>query len=372
MPHSNLRNKITQYLSTADIEINGDRPWDIRVHNNKFYSKVLANGALAMGESYIAGWWDCDRLDELFYRILLAELDKRVVTWREIPEILKSRLLNLQSISRAFQVGKRHYDIGNNLYKLMLDKRMIYSCGYWETATTLDEAQEAKLDLICRKLELQPGMRILDIGCGWGGAARYAAEQYNVEVVGLTVSEQQAKFAREYCRDLPVEIRLQDYRSLDSTFDRIFSVGMFEHVGYKNYGNFFQVVNRCLARNGLFLLHTIGNNCSTTRSNPWITRYIFPNSMVPSARQICDGIEGLFVLEDWHSFGAYYDKTLMTWYRNFQEHWDAVKNDYDKLFYRTWKYYLLSCAGSFRARKTQVWQIVLSTHGVPGVYSSIR
>jgi len=372
MPHTNFRDKIEQLLSLADITIGGDRPWDIQVHNDDFYARVLAEGSLGLGESYMNGWWDCDRLDKFFHRILRAELDTRVKPWRELFGVLKAKLLNFQKPPRAFQIGQRHYDIGNNLYRYMLGERLIYSCGYWENASTLDEAQEAKLDLVCRKLGLRPGMRVLDIGCGWGGAAKFAAGRYKVEVVGITVSEEQLRFGKEFCQGLPVEIRLQDYRSLKGTFDRILSLGMFEHVGYKNYDTFFRVVNSCLKDNGLFLLHTIGNNASVTRNDSWLERYIFPNSMIPSAKQICTAIEGVFVLEDWHNFGADYDKTLMHWFRNFHENWDAIKNEYDERFYRMWKYYLLSCAGSFRARKNQLWQIVLSANGVPGGYQSIR
>lgn len=254
----------------------------------------------------------------------------------------------------------------------MLGERLIYSCGYWKNASTLDEAQEDKLNLVCRKLDLRPGMRVLDIGCGWGGTAKFAAEQYKVKVVGVTVSEEQARFGKEFCRGLPVEIRLQDYRSLKETFDRIFSLGMFEHVGHKNYITFFRCVKSCLKDNGLFLLHTIGSNRSDTRNDPWIERYIFPNSMLPSAKQICAAIEGLFVLEDWHNFGADYDKTPMHWFRNFQEKSNVIKKNYGERFYRMWKYYLLCCAGSFRARKNQLWQIVFSANGVPGGYQSLR
>ena len=250
----------------------------------------------------------------------------------------------------------------------MLGERLIYSCAFWEHAASLDEAQEAKLDLVCRKLGLQPGMRVLDIGCGWGGAARYAAERYQVEVVGITVSQEQVRLAREMCRGLPIEIRYQDYRSLEEPFDRILSVGMFEHVGPRNYVTFMDVVRRCLKENGLFLLHTIGTQQTTKRCDPWIGRYIFPNSKLPSAREICAAMEGHFILENWQNFGADYDRTLMHWFRNFQENWSWLRDRYDERFFRMWKYYLLSCAGVFRARANQLWQIVLSPQGVPGGY----
>jgi cyclopropane-fatty-acyl-phospholipid synthase len=367
-----LRKKVEQILSYADITVDGSRPWDIRVHNNDFYPRLMARGSLGLGESYMDGWWDCDSLDQFFHRILRAELDSKVRVYREMFNILKSKLINCQKISRAFDIGRYHYDIGNKLYRRMLDSRMMYSCGYWKEAATLDEAQEAKLDLICRKLELRPGMKVLDIGCGWGGAAAFAAERYGVDVVGITVSEEQLRLGRKMCRGLPVDLRLQDYRGLKEKFDRIFSIGMFEHVGHKNYRTFFQVAKRCLREDGILLLHTIGGNRTVTKIDPWINCYIFPNSLIPSARQITAAFESLFVMEDWHNFGADYDKTLMAWYRNFKEHWEEIKKDYDPTFYRMWKYYLLSCAGSFRARKNQLWQIVLSARGVPGVYPSIR
>jgi cyclopropane-fatty-acyl-phospholipid synthase len=372
MSSSAMRNKVERLLARADVAIGGERPWDIVIHNPAFYAGVLSGGSLALGEYYMAGWWDCARLDEFFCRVLRAGLDEQVRTWSWLLEALRARLCNLQKPGRAFRIGEHHYDLGNDLYRSMLDKRMIYSCGYWKRAATLDEAQENKLDLICRKLDLKPGMRLLDIGCGWGGTARFAAERYGVEVVGVTVSGQQAEHARRLCRGLPIDIRLQDYRSLSEEFDRIVSIGMFEHVGYKNYSTFMRVVRACLKNDGLFLLHTIGGNCSVTRTDPWVARYIFPNSMVPSARQISAAIEGVFVLEDWHNFGPDYDKTLLEWERNFDRNWETLKGRYDERFYRMWKYYLLSSAGSFRSRNNQLWQLVLSAHGVPGGHRSPR
>jgi cyclopropane-fatty-acyl-phospholipid synthase len=372
MGRNDFLNKVERLLALADVKIGGDRPWDIQVYNEDFYARVLAKGSLGLGECYMDGWWDCMRLDEFFHRILQADLDKKVRPWREFLDFLKAKLFNLQNSSRAYKVGHHHYDVGNKLYQHMLDKRLIYSCGRWENVFTLDEAQEAKLDLACRKLALEPGMRVLDIGCGWGGTAKFAAERYQVEMVGITVSQEQVEFGTELCQGLPVEIRLQDYRALEGNFDRILSVGMFEHVGYKNYATFMRVVRNHLKNGGLFLLQTIGSNRSFKRNDPWIERYIFPNSMLPSAKQICSAIEGIFVLEDWHNFGTDYDKTLMQWFRNFHKNWDALKDDYDERFYRMWKYYLLSCAGSFRARKNQLWQIVFSPKGILGGYQAPR
>jgi cyclopropane-fatty-acyl-phospholipid synthase len=362
-----VRQAAQDFLAPADVRIDGDREWDISVVNPEFFTRVLSGGSLALGESYMDGWWYCGSLDQFFYKILRAELENHIsFTWGLAWSYIKSKLLNLQAPSRAYTVGEVHYDIGNDLYRNMLDKRMIYSCGYWEKANTLDKAQEAKLELICRKTGLRKGMRVLDIGCGWGGFVKYAAEKYGVEAVGITISQEQAKLASESCAGLPVEIRLQDYRELDERFDAVVSVGMFEHVGYKNYREYMSIVNKCLEPCGLFLLHTIGCNKSTCMNEPWLDKYIFPNGMTPSSRQITEAAEGLFVMEDWHNIGINYDKTLMAWHENFTENWDSIKGSYDQRFYRMWSYYLLMCAGSFRARKNQVWQVLFSKKGIEG------
>lgn len=363
---------VTQLLTAAGITVNGSAPYDLHIHNPRFYHRVLAQGSLGLGESYMDGWWDCTALDELINRLLLARLDYAVRPWRVIIPLLWAQVVNLQARSRAFTIGRRHYDLGNDLYAAMLDARMTYTCGYWKDSSTLDTAQEAKLDLVCKKLNLQPGQRVLDIGCGWGSFAGYAAERYGVSVVGVTVSKEQVALAKQRYASLPIEFRLADYRTLNERFDHIVSLGMFEHVGIKNYRTYFQIARRCLADHGLFLLHTIGGNHSVHGTDPWINKYIFPNSMLPSAAQITTTIEELFVLEDWHSFGADYDKTLLAWWHNVETHWPELQAHYGERFYRMWRFYLLACAGSFRARKNQLWQIVLSPQGVPGGYSSIR
>jgi cyclopropane-fatty-acyl-phospholipid synthase len=364
--------KIESLFGQAGITLNGDQPWDIQVHDARLYRRILAQGSLGLGEAYMDGWWECSRLDSLFHRMLAARLDDAILTFDMILDGLKARLSNLQSVPRAFQVGEHHYDIGNDLYQLMLDARMIYSCAYWQGAEDLDGAQERKLDLICRKLHLTPGQRLLDIGCGWGGMARFAAERYGVEVVGVTISSEQLLLAREVCRGLPVEIRLQDYRSLHEPFDRIVSIGMFEHVGYRNYRTFMTVADRCLKSDGLFLLHTIACNVSKTVIDPWLGRYIFPNGMLPSAVQISKASEGIFMIEDWHNFGPDYDRTLMAWWRNFEDAWPQLAPRYGERFYRMWRYYLLCCAAAFRARTNQLWQIVFSKKGAPEGYQAAR
>lgn len=369
----NLKQRCQQILTPADIKINGSRPWDMQIHDDRFYARVLAEGSMGLGESYMDGWWDAAALDEFFFRIFRTKLDEQCLTWRDGLTALKARIINQQTIPRAFQIGRHHYDLGNDLYATMLDGQMIYSCGYWQDASSLDQAQEAKLELICQKLRLKPSMRLLDIGCGWGGMAAYAARNYGVEVVGITVSEEQARYAREQCRGLPVSIELRDYREQRGCFDRVVSIGMFEHVGHKNYRTFMEQQRDLLTEDGLALLHTIGRNKTAPTIDKWINRYIFPNSMLPSAKQIACAADELFVIEDWHNFGTDYDTTLLHWFRNFDASFVKLPaSRYDQRFYRMWKYYLLSCAGSFRARRNQVWQIVLSPKGCLGGYHAPR
>lgn len=373
----NIKGLAEQYLKNlllnADIILGGERPWDIQVNNSKFYQRVLLQGSLGLGESYVDDYWNCRALDQLFFRILHNNLHTKIVS--NLPVVfnkIKSRLVNNQSSKRAFQVGEEHYDIGNDLFEIMLDENMIYSCGYWKQANTLDEAQLAKLDMICKKLHLSPGMRFLDIGCGWGGLLHYAARYYGVEAVGVTVSKEQAQVALERCSDFPVEILVQDYREIKGQFDAIASVGMFEHVGYKNYSSFMQVVNRCMKNSGLFLLHTIASNNPQSNCNPWFNKYIFPNGMLPSIVQIGAAIEDVFVMEDWHNFGVNYDRTLMAWYQNVEANREKIETKLSERFYRMWRYYLLSMAGAFRARNMQVWQIVFSPMGNVKEYTSFR
>jgi cyclopropane-fatty-acyl-phospholipid synthase len=365
--------RVKETLARAGVEINGGQPWDIQVHRPEWYSKIVTGGSLALGETYMDGWWECEALDQLFHRLLRAGLDNgNEGALRKAISNLAAILFNRQSPSRAGQVARRHYDLGNELFMAMLDQGMNYSCAYWDGSSDLDQAQENKLDLICQKLRLEPGMRLLDIGCGWGGLARFAAERYGVRVKGITISQEQAGLAAERCQGLPVEIRLQDYRDLEGGFDRVVSVGMFEHVGYKNYRTFMQKAADCLADGGLFLLHTIGNNTTTVSCDPWISTYIFPNGMLPSPKQITEAAEGLFVLEDWHSFGEHYDQTLMAWHRKFLAAWDQLQSRYDQRFFRMWTYYLLCCAGGFRARSIQLWQMVFSKDGLEGGYRRQR
>ena len=355
---------VSELLSGAGIALNGRMPWDIQVHDCRLYSRLLSDGALGLGESYMDGWWDCEALDEFINRILRAKLDVQVTgNWKTSLYCMQTRLFNRQKKSRAGQVGERHYDLGNDLYRAMLDSRLNYTCAYWKHAKTLDEAQKNKLDLVCKKINLKPGMTVLDLGCGWGSFAGYAAEKYGAKVVAVNISNEQVRLARELCRGLPVEIRLQDYRDATGEYDAVISIGILEHVGYKNYRSYMEVVDRCLKENGIAFIHTIGSNISATCINQWTDKYIFPNGMLPSIAQIANAMEGLFVMEDWHNFGPDYDKTLMAWYRNFNNAWFELKDRYGDRFYRMWRFYLLSSAGGFRSRARQLWQIVMTKTG---------
>lgn len=365
---SELHRAISDLLATADIRIGGKRPWDIQLNAPGVIERAITKGNLGFGEAYMDGDWDAERLDEFFYRLLSCQLDQHFKPRTQLLYFLSATLRNLQQGKRVWKVAQVHYDLGNEFYQAMLDPRMNYSCGYCKNADNLAAAQEAKLDLICRKLGLQPGMRVLDIGCGWGGFMGYAAEHYGVECVGFTVSQAQAEWIRAHYAGLPIEVRLQDYREVEGKFDRIASIGMFEHVGRKNHPEFMRVANEALTENGLLLLHTIGKNRTRTVTDPWTEKYIFPNGDLPSIRQIADASEGLFVAEDLENFGADYDKTLMAWHTNFEAAWPNFRDTLGDRFYRMWRYYLLSCAGAFRARDLQLWQWVFSKRGVRGGY----
>jgi cyclopropane-fatty-acyl-phospholipid synthase len=361
-------------LELAGVDVNGSRAWDLQVQDPRFYRRILAEGgSLGLGESYMDGWWDAGALDELIHRVLRAGLEHRVQPLKLLLPVIRAKLLNLQNRKRAWNIGTHHYDIGNEMYRLMLDRRLTYTCGYWKEAADLDAAQEAKLDLVCRKIGLTSGMRVLDIGCGWGSFARFAAERYGARVLGITVSREQIELGQELCEGLDVELRFQDYRNVDGQFDRIVSLGMFEHVGPKNYRTYLQVVKRCLAGDGLFLLHTIGTNTTQTAVDPWTDRYIFPGGVLPTPAQVARAAQGVFVLEDWHNFSVHYDQTLMAWMANIDAHRGELERlGYDERFYRMWKFFLLSSAGSFRARRNQLWQLVFSHEGLEGGYDSLR
>jgi cyclopropane-fatty-acyl-phospholipid synthase len=359
------REVCTELLATAGVTVNGPEPWDVTIHDERVWSRVLRDGTLGAGEAYVEGWWDSRALDQTIDRLQRVNLiDTLRDNWMIVPTLLKARVMNLQTLRRAFGNGQYHYDIGNDLYEAMLDRRMLYTCALWSTgARTLEEAQEAKLALVCTKLGLRAGMRVLDLGCGWGGFAAYAAERHGVEVVGLTVSREQVRYASEHYGDLPVDIRLDDYRNASGSFDAVVSIGLMEHVGPKNYRGYMELVDRCLAPGGVALVHTIGGNRTSAHIDKWFDKYIFPHSVLPSLPQLTAAMEGILVAEDIHNLGEDYDPTLMAWYERFVAAWPTLRSHYDDRFFRMWSFYLLASAGSFRARAQQLFQIVMTRPG---------
>ncbi len=353
-----------ELLAKAGITVGGDEPWDIQVHDERVYARILRDSTLGVGESYVEGWWDCPALDQMIDKLVRARVGLVVEeNWALLAQAVKARVLNLQA-SHAFEVGERHYDVGNDLYEAMLGKRMAYTCAYWKNADTLDAAQEAKLDLVGRKIGLRPGMKILDLGCGWGGFAAFAAER-GATVVGYTVSREQAAWVKERYASLPIDIRVDDYRNATGRHDAVVSIGLMEHVGPKNHRAYMQQARRLLEPGGVVFIHTIGGNVPRKRIDPWFDKYIFPNAAIPTLGQLATAMEDVLVVEDVQNLGEHYDRTLMAWWANFDAAWPSLRGRYGEPFYRMWKYYLLSSAAFFRARQHNLFQIVATPAGAP-------
>ena len=368
------KHKVTELLEAAGIGINGQHPWDLQVHDERLYQRVMTEGSIGAGEAYMDGWWDAEKLDEFFTCVQRARLDREIRKPSTIFVALLSRFSNQQSRRHSRRVAEQHYDLSNKLYEAMLGPTMQYTCAYYGAdgtgADSLDAAQRAKLALVADKLHLEPGMRVLELGGGFGELGRYLAAERECEVVSYNISRRQVEYARKLCKGLPVDIRRQDYRDaadISEHFDRVVSVGLMEHVGPKNYHGFFELIKARLKANGLALVHTIGGNTSRTAADSWITKYIFPGGVLPSEAQLTNAKEGLLVLEDWHNFGPDYDRTLMAWEANFLEAWPELKQSegLDERFYRMWRYYLNMSAGGFRARGMNLWQMVFSHGDVP-------
>jgi len=369
-----LNDLLERLLKEAGITVNGNTPADIQVHNDKLWRAIALRGSLGLGEAYMNGWWDAEPLDEFFYKILRAKMAMGITGPATVMARLAASLINPQTRRRSIRVAEQHYNLGNEFYGSWLDPYMQYTCAYWAEGDDLAAAQRRKLDLICRKLQLQPGQRVLELGCGWGGFARFACEHYGVEVEGYNISSEQVAFARERCaeKNLPATFHLSDYREATGQFDKVVSIGMLEHVGEKNYHAFFELIRACLKPDGLALVHSIGCNETKHTSDPWFQKYIFPGGQLPSLVQLATSLEQVMIIEDVHNIGAHYDKTLMAWFERFEQVWPQFSEQYGESFYRMWKYYLLSCAGSFRARNIELWQLVLSPLGHVGGYDSVR
>ncbi|MGE0400335.1 MAG: cyclopropane fatty acyl phospholipid synthase [Kofleriaceae bacterium] len=362
---------VRELFELADIQINGTRnhPGDITVHDPRFYERTLRDASIGFGESYMEEWWETDALDVTIDKIMRANLKEKIQgSWKLKALTVKAVLLNLQAKTRSGASVEAHYDIGNDLYTRMLDERMVYTCAYYGSgAKTLQEAQNAKLDLVARKVGLQPGMRVLDLGCGWGGMASWAAEKYGCSVIGVTLSKDQVALGNEMWgpkgKKLDVELRLCDYRDVTGTFDRVISIGMMEHVGPKNHRDMLSVMHARLKPDGVALIHTIGNNRSLRHGTPFIEKYIFPNAVAPSLAQMARAMEGLFVPEDMHNIGPDYDPTLMAWWDNFDRTYSEISHRYDRRFYLMWKFYLMAAAGASRSRDGQLYQVVMTKTG---------
>jgi cyclopropane-fatty-acyl-phospholipid synthase len=358
---------VREIFASAGVGVEGKAPGDILVKNPAFYGRLLREASIGLGESYMDEWWECEELDLFIEKLLRADIKKKIEGSLRLKLLtLQAYVTNMQSRARAKQVAEKHYDLGNDLYRVMLDERMVYTCGYWKDATTLQQAQDAKLELICKKARLKPGMRVLDLGCGFGGFALYAAEKHGCEVVGVTISTEQQQFgsARAKEKKLPVDLRLQDYRNVYGSFDAVVSIGMLEHVGWRNHRPFMEVVHRCLKKEGAAVLHTIGSNEHQTHGIPFFEKHIFPNAASPSLAQLGAAMENLFVLEDIHNIGPDYRPTLLAWWKNFEAGYSTLdQRKYDRRFWLMWRFYLLAAAGAVAARESQLWHLVLSHVG---------
>jgi cyclopropane-fatty-acyl-phospholipid synthase len=351
-------------LESIGIEVGGAKRHDIQVLDSSFFARVLRDGALGFGESYVDGDWESSALDETLTRLARADLNTFMGNrWHAIPRTLKARLRKMQS--KARYVGGHHCEVRNGLFASMLDEKMIYSCADWRDSEDLDAAQEAKLDLVCRKIGLREGMSVLDLGCGWGSFAKYAAERYGARVKGVTVSKQQVELARYRCAGLPVEILLQDDRTVVGTYDAVISLGSLEYVGSKNYRRHVDLAESCVAPDGIALVHAIGGSRSWKTPAPWNHKYMFPKAALPTVTQLGRAIEGNFVLEDVHNVGPDYDRTLMAWDENVRRAWPDLKAGYGDRFYRMWRYYLCMRAAGFRTRQLQLYELVLTRKGPP-------
>lgn len=377
-----IKKFVEELFSQAGIEVNGSNPWDPQIHNPIAYNMTVGNGLIGAGEAYMRGYWDCEQLEEFFRRAVQVDLAKRM-PWNLSTATLvtKARLMNLQLPKRAWEVGRMHYDLPREVWECTLDFAMTGSCAYYRFPDeTLDQAQQNKLNLTLKKVGLQKGHSLLDIGVGWAAFSGLSAITYGAKPIGITVSEGQREYIRSRYGDI-VDVRVHPWQQtvLEQPVDRIISVEMFEHVGSDNYRKFFQLCRDSITDDGLMLLHTIVGHNPSKHIDPWMDKYIYPGGCIPTLGQITTAVHGLFHVEDVHDIGGHYPATLLAWMANFRRNWDVVKALGPKrlgmdpeVFCRMWYYHYMASAGGFLSRVISVHQIVLSTNGVPGGYQSIR
>ncbi|XP_021964854.2 cyclopropane-fatty-acyl-phospholipid synthase [Folsomia candida] len=376
---------VIKKLDQVGITINKGGPCDIKNRNfmtsqDTVYIRAINEGILGFGESYMDGDWDAEDIPAVFYKIFANDapiLRMFMNPWNRFLYYMQFSFFNLQTKQRVYDVAKIHYDLGNEFFENMLDSTMNYTCGYFKDTDNLEKAQLAKMDFVAAKLGIKQGMTVLDIGCGFGGMARHLAINYGATVTAVTISKEQATFAQQACRGLPVTVKVMDYRDVSGTYDRVVSLGDLEHIGPANYGTFFKTVSRCLKEDGLCLIHCMGNYHDVMpHQEPFSAKYVFPGACLPYYTEVMGSLQNLFLIEDWHNFGNDYNLTSVAWRDNFIRNWPKLqqldKIKYDDRFYRMWTFYLGVAIALYKARKIQLWQIVLSKHGVVGGYRSVR
>lgn len=348
----------------------------VKVLDESAWFDIITKGNLGIAEGYMHGKIEVDPLP--FFRTIMngtsvgtrrkegSDYLGLVMQVLSLPTMLMGRFVNMQSRELSTRVTKQHYDAGNDLYEVMLGPTMAYTCGYWKGAKNLEEAQKNKFDLILRKLQLKPGMKVADLGCGWGTAAAYMHEHGKADVTAVSLSEQQVKWAKDHLEKPGLKYIWSDYRDIcddpkqAGTFDRIYSIGMLEHVGYKNYEPFFSCVKRLLKPDGLAVVHTIGEPDFVPASDPFLDKYIFPGAVIPALSALTPAFENHFILEDFHNFGYDYALTLAAWSDNAKAFFKKNPTAYTPEFQRMWDYYLRMCEALFELRINQLWHFVLS------------
>ena len=340
---------------------------EIIIKNDIFFNKLLDRGELGLAESYMDGDWESNDLGNLlkklmFYQDILESKAKYQTInflYLKIFSTYES-FFNTNTLIKSPENIQKHYDVGNDLYNKMLGTTMQYTCAYFnKDDMTLDEAQESKMDLIAKKLDLKEGMDVIDIGCGFGSMANYLAKKYKVKVTGVTLSPEQKNFSDEYFGNENVSIEVKDYRLVRGKFDRVYSVGMFEHIGSKNYKEYFDKCYDLLKDDGIMFCHTMGISRPNYHQNEYFaSKYIFPEGELPDMLNLTEGYSEKWRLEDFQNIGISYSKTFDAWRENIGN-WETLEG-YDERFKRMWEYYLHLFAENFRCQNFLLFQNVFT------------